>query len=132
MFMVIKVKMPTDLTDIQSSYPFLSLISVGKNEYVGIIQNADPKVLSIYVYELLPYDLKQSFLEYGANWWWESNRKIPINIFIGKEFKKFRPYLRTYSLKETRIIFGPVTRLSALTDLKRVRRKTVQLLRTVK
>lgn len=124
--------MPTDLTDIQSSYPFLSLISVGKNEYVGIIQNADSKVLSIYVYELLPYDLKQSFLEYGANWWWESNRKIPINIFIGKEFKKFRPYLRTYSLKETKILFGPVTQLSALTDLKRVRRKTVQLLRTVK
>jgi hypothetical protein len=72
------------------------------------------------------------FLEYGANWWWESNRKIPINIFIGKDFVKFRPYLRTYTLKELKVIFGPVTKLSALTDSKRIRRKTVQLLRTVK
>ena len=122
----------TLLDRLAEKYPFLTVCTYAGDEYVGIIQNADSKVLSIYVYELLPYDLKQSFLEYGANWWWESNRKIPINIFIGKEFKKFRPYLRTYSLKETKILFGPVTQLSALTDLKRVRRKTVQLLRTVK
>jgi hypothetical protein len=124
--------MATDLNDIQNSYPFLSLIAVAKDEYVGIIQNSDNKVLSIYVYELLPQELKPLFLEYGANWWWESNRKIPINIFIGKDFVKFRPYLRTYTVKETKVVFGPVTRLSALSDTKRVRRKTVQLLRTVK
>ena len=124
--------MATDLSDIQNSYPFLSLISVSKDEFVGIIQNSDSKVLSIYIYELIPTELKPVFLEYGANWWWESNRKIPINIFIGKDFVKFRPYLRTYTLKELKVIFGPVTKLSALTDSKRIRRKTVQLLRTVK
>ena len=86
--------MTVDLKDIQTSYPFLSLISVVKQEIVGIIQNCDNKVMSIYVFELLPSELKSLFLEYGANWWWESNRKIPINIFIGQEFAKFRPYLR--------------------------------------
>ena len=124
--------MATDLKDIQNSYPFLSLITVATDEDVGIIQNSVNKVLSIYVYELLPQELKSLFLEHGANWWWESNRKIPINIFIGKDFVKFRPYLRTYTVKETKVVFGPVTRLSALSDTKRVRRKTVQLLRTVK
>ena len=130
--MVISLKMSTDLQDIQHSYPFLSLINVAKDEYIGIIQNSDSRVLSLYVYELIPKDLRRMFLEFGSNWWWESNRKIPINIFIGKEFIRFRPYLRTYSVKETKILFGPVTKLSALTDNKRVRRKTVQLLRTVK
>ena len=124
--------MATDLTDIQYSYPFLSLIAVAKNEYVGVIQNCDTKVLSIYVYELVPKDLRSEFLDFGSNWWWESNRKIPINIFIGKEFSKFRSCLRTYSVKETKVVFGPVTRLSSLSDSKRIRRKTVQLLRTVK
>jgi len=124
--------MATDLKDIQNSYPFLSLITVAKDEYVGIIQNSDNKVLSIYVYELLPQELKSLFLEYGANWWWESNRKIPINIFIGNDFDRYRPYLRTFSIKEAKIIFGPVTRLSDLSDSKRVRRKTVQLLRNIK
>jgi hypothetical protein len=124
--------MATDLEDIQTSYPFLSLISVVKDEIVGIIQNCDSKVLSIYVYELMPAEYKPLFLEYGANWWWESNRKIPINIFIGHDFVKFRPYLRTYSIKETKVLFGPVTRLSDLSDNKRIRRKTVQLLRSSK
>lgn len=124
--------MAVDLDNIQKTYPFLSLISVANNEYVGIIQNSDNRVLSIYVYELLPKDICPLFLEHGANWWWESNRKIPINIFIGKDFAVFRPYLRTYSLKETKVIFGPITRLSDLSDSKRVRRKTVQLLRFIK
>ncbi len=88
--------------------------------------------MSIYVFELLPSELKSLFLEYGANWWWESNRKIPINIFIGQEFAKFRPYLRTYSMKEVKVVFGPVTRLSDFAETKRIRRKTVQLVRTSK
>ena len=43
--------MTVDLKDIQTSYPFLSLISVVKKEIVGIIQNCDNKVMRIYVFE---------------------------------------------------------------------------------
>jgi len=124
--------MSVDPNEIQTSHPFLSLITVAKQEIIGIIQNCDSKVMSIYVFELLPAELKPNFLEYGANWWWESNRKIPINIFIGSEFVKFRPYLRTYSMKEIKVNFGPVIRLSDFAESKRIRRKTVQLLRTTK
>lgn len=124
--------MSLDLEKIQKTYPFLSLISVGNNESVGIIQNSDNRVLSIYNYDLLPKNLCATFLEYGANWWWESNRKIPINIFIGSDFKIFKPYLQTFTIKECKVMFGPVTRLSDLSDSKRIRRKTVQLLRFVK
>jgi len=124
--------MSVDPNEIQTSHPFLSLITVAKQEIIGIIQNCDSKVMSIYVFELLPAELKPKFLEYGANWWWESNRKIPINIFIGSEFVKFRPYLRTYSMKEIKVNFGPVIRLSDFAESKRIRRKTVQLLRTTK
>ena len=130
--MVIMYKMSVDPNEIQTSHPFLSLITVAKQEIIGIIQNCDTKVMSIYVFELLPAELKPKFLEYGANWWWESNRKIPINIFIGSEFVKFRPYLRTYSMKEIKVNFGPVIRLSDFAESKRIRRKTVQLLRTTK
>lgn len=124
--------MAVDLEDIQNSYPFLTLLQVGKEEVVGIVQNADIRVISIYVYELMTAEHKETFLENGSNWWWESNRKIPINIFIGKDFDRYRPYLRTFSIKEAKIVFGPITRLSDLSDSKRVRRKTVQLLRNIK
>ena len=123
--------MPIDLNDIQSNYPFLTLIKVAKEEYLGIVQNCDEKVLSIYNYEGIPTAVRTTFLEYGKQWWWESNRKLPINIFIGESFSIFRPFLLSFSLKECDVVFGPTVHLSDLTNAKRIRRKTVQLIRKV-
>lgn len=123
--------MSRDLEDIQSNYPFLTLVKVAKEEYLGIIQNCDEKVLSIYNYESIPHDMRTLFLEFGKSWWWESNRKLPINIFIGESFYAFRSYLLSFSIKECDIVFGPIVQLSDLTNSKRIRRKTVQLIRRV-
>jgi len=123
--------MPLDLENIQVNYPFLTLIKVAKEEHLGVVQNCDEKVLSIYNYEAMPNVVKTAFLEFGKQWWWESNRKLPINIFIGDAFTIFRPYLLSFSLKECEVLFGPVVQLSDLTNSKRIRRKTVQLIRRV-
>lgn len=123
--------MPFDIKDIQSNYPFLSLIKVVKEEYLGIVQNCDTKVISIYNYDLVQPELKSTFLEFGKSWWWESNRKLPINIFIGESFAPFRQCLASFSMKETEVVFGPIVQLSDLTESKRIRRKTVQLVRRV-
>jgi len=123
--------MPIDLDDIQTNYPFLTLVKIAREEYLGIVQNCDEKVLSIYNYESIPTGVRHTFLEYGKSWWWESNRKLPINIFIGDAFSTFRPYLLSFSLKECEVVFGPVVQLSDLTNSKRIRRKTVQLIRRV-
>jgi hypothetical protein len=85
----------------------------------------------MYNYEAMSKDLKSLFLEYGKSWWWESNRKLPINIFIGTDFDVFRRYLLSFSIKDTEVVFGPTVQLSSLTDAKRVRRRTVQLVRRV-
>ena len=123
--------MPFDLEDIQSNYPFLTLIKVVKEEYLGIVQNCDQRLISLYNYAVMPQEAKAIFLEYGRAWWWESNRKLPINIFIGSDFEMFRNFLLSVSIKETEILFGPTVQLSDLTQSKRVRRKTVQLVRRV-
>ena len=123
--------MPFDLEDIQSNYPFLTLIKVVKEEYLGIVQNCDQRLISVYNYAVMPQEAKAIFLEYGRAWWWESNRKLPINIFIGSDFEMFRNFLLSFSIKETEILFGPTVQLSDLTQSKRVRRKTVQLVRRV-
>tara|TARA_B100000900_G_scaffold357822_1_gene328394 strand:- start:160 stop:534 length:375 start_codon:yes stop_codon:yes gene_type:complete len=123
--------MAYDLEDIQSNYPFLTLIKVAKEEYLGIVQNCDQRVISLYSYATLPHELKSAFLDYGKTWWWESNRKLPINIFIGNDFQIFRKYLMTFAVKEAAVQFGPTVQLSDLTANKRIRRKTVQLLRRV-
>jgi len=123
--------MAIKIDDIKETHPFLSVINIVNEEKVGIIQNCDAKVLSIYCYDLVPKDLQSIFLEYGKNWWWESNRKLPVNMFIGRDFDIFSRCLRSYSMKETVILHGPVIRLSDMLTNKKIRRKTVQLLRRV-
>ena len=72
--------------EIQENFPFLSVVTYGGNEYIGVIINQDATVTSMYVYTELRTKTEQaSFLELGEVWWWESNRLIPINIFLKNE-----------------------------------------------
>ena len=110
-------------------FPFLSLICKGDLEYVGIIQNQDNQVTSFYDYGriMMPQD-KARFLKLGETWWWESNRKIPINIFLRTDFTYFRSTLVTLSTKDIQIVHGPVVRLDDIAK-KRIKRRTIQLMR---
>ena len=118
--------------DIEENFPFLSVVSYGGNEYIGIISNQDQHVTSMYIYTNLRTDFdKQSFLELGEVWWWESNRMIPINIFLKGEFEKFRYCIMTMNTKDVVVSIGPTVNLNNLA-LKRVKRKNVQLVRKVR
>jgi hypothetical protein len=118
--------------DIEENFPFLSVVSYGGNEYIGIISNQDQHVTSMYIYTNLRTDSdKQSFLELGDVWWWESNRLIPINIFLKGEFDRFRYCIMTMNTKDVIVSIGPTVNLNNLA-LKRVKRKNVQLIRKVR
>ena len=118
--------------NIQEQLPFISVLHYGENEYVGIIINQDQYVTSFYDLSLIKTpDDKSYFLEIGEAWWYESNRQIPINIFCRTEIEPFKYAVKTFNSKDTRIILGPVVNLMNLT-LKRVKRKSVQLVRKVK
>ena len=110
-------------------FPFLSLIRKGDLEFVGIISNQDNQVTSFYDYGriMMPED-KMKYLKLGETWWWESNRKIPINIFLKGDFRYFRSTLITLNSKDVEIVHGPTVRLSDISK-KRVKRRTIQLVR---
>ena len=114
---------------LRDKFPFLSLIRKGDLEYVGIVQTEDANVISFYDYSRLysPQD-KMTFLKYGETWWHESNRKIPINIFLKGDFRYFRTTLVTLNAKDIEIVHGPTVRLSDISK-KRVKRRTIQLVR---
>lgn len=117
------------LKDIEKNFPFISVVVYGGNEYVGIISNQDQYVTCLYVYEnLKTLDHKKLLLELGEVWWWESNRMIPINIFLRKEMDSLRYCLMSMNTKDTRISIGPTVNLNNLA-LKRIKRKSVQLVR---
>jgi hypothetical protein len=118
--------------NIQEQLPFISVLNYGEAEYVGIIINQDQYVTSFYdLSTIKTLDDRAVLLEIGEVWWWESNRQIPINIFCRKEIEPFRYAIKTFNSKDVRVILGPVVNLMNLT-LKRVKRKSVQLVRPFK
>ena len=69
--------------NLQENFPFISVLNHVDQEYVGIIINQDHQITSMYDYSLIRTDKEKSrFIELGEVWWWESNRQIPINIFL--------------------------------------------------
>jgi hypothetical protein len=118
--------------DIQENFPFLSVVTYGGNEYIGIIINQDATVTSMYIYTAIKTELEQRlFLELGDIWWWESNRMIPINIFLRKEIDVFKYSIMTMNSKDVKVTIGPCVNLNNLA-IKRVKRRSVQLVRRPK
>ena len=112
-------------------YPFITLCVYAATEYVGIIQNQDEAITTIYDFgAIADVELKRHFLELANVWWWESNRSIPINIFLKGEWDIFRPYLRTFTNKDLEILHGPVCSLSEM-GRKKSKRKSITLVRRV-
>jgi len=116
----------------QTTFPFITCIKSNDIEYVGIVINFDDYVASIYDLGSMKTDNeKQSFLTLGEAWWWESNRKIPINIFLKEEMILFRGYIKTFNSKDIEVMFGPTVNLGDIAE-KRIKRKSIQLVRNPK
>ena len=110
-------------------YPFITLCISATTEYVGIIQNQDEYITTIYDFGAIQnIEVKQRFLELANIWWWESNRTIPINIFLKEDWDLFKPYLRTFTSKDLEIVHGPVCSLSEM-GRKKSKRKSITLVR---
>lgn len=128
------MNMTQSYDEITDQFPFLTVISYIDKEYIGVVQNSDDKIMTMYVYSDVPdQTTRKLFLECGDIWWWESNRQIPINIFMncmGYDFSLFKSYLKTFIMKEVDIIAGPSISLSNLNQ-RRVKRRNIALVRKV-
>lgn len=116
---------------LSEKYPFITVVMYGNTEYVGIIQNRDKLVTTMYDFgRITEIELKKKFLELAEIWWWESNRSIPINIFLREEWAVFKPYLQTFINKDFDIMYGPTTSLAEL-NKRRTKKRSIQLVRRV-
>ena len=112
-------------------YPFITLCVYATTEYVGIIQNQDDAITTIYDFGAIQdVEVKRRFLELANVWWWESNRSVPINIFLKDDWDSFKPYLRTFINKDLEVLHGPVCSLSEM-GRKKSKRKSITLVRRV-
>lgn len=108
-------------------YPFLSLVSYGTEEYVGIIQNSDTTITSFYDFSFLKStEEKKLYLILADQWWNESNRTIPVNIFLKHDWNQFKYTIKNFITKDLTVIHGPNVSLQRLVE-KRSKRRTVTL-----
>lgn len=114
---------------LSENHPFITVVSFANQDYVGIVQNRDEQCTSIYDYgSIVDPIAREQFLKLGDIWWWESNRQIPINIFLKQEWTVFKPYLRTFNNKSLTILHGPVVSISEL-NKRRSKRKSITLVK---
>lgn len=115
--------------NLQENFPFISIVNHVNQEYVGIIINQDAQVTSMYVYTAIKTDEERAkFLELGEAWWWESNRQIPINIFLLREITEFKYIIKNFNTKDVKVLHGPCTSLNDII-VKRIKRKSITLVR---
>jgi hypothetical protein len=124
--------MPNDLfAKLSEQYPFITLCVYASNEYVGIIQNRDDAITTIYDFgQIQDLESKRRFLELANVWWWESNRSIPINIFLKSDWDPFKQCLKTFVNKDLEILHGPACSLIDIAR-KKSKRKSITLVRRV-
>lgn len=112
-------------------YPFLTYLTYGRAEFVGIVQNVDDIVTTIYDYgSLRTQEEKLDFLRLGDEWWWESSRQIPINLFIKQDWLQFKYSLKTLNSRDVQIKHGPYVSLREMNN-RRSKRRSITLVKKV-
>jgi hypothetical protein len=120
--------MINELLERQVKFPFLSVLENKKTGelYFGLVQNQTKRVTNIYILnDVKSFQLKL-FLDLASTWWWESNRKMPINIFLRDDLEQFKYCVRRINTIELIHHVGPVTSISTYAS-RRVKRKTIRL-----
>lgn len=120
-----------EIKNLLNQYPFITYLIYGGNEYIGIIQNSDEQITTIYDFgSLRTADQKKKFLDLGEQWWWESNRMIPINVFLKHEWTEFKFCVKTMNSKDVTIQLGPHINLKEMAA-KRSKRRSITLIRKI-
>ena len=121
--------MEPDYTQLLQQYPFLTYLVYGGNDYIGVVQNVDDLITTIYDFGALKsIEQKNQFLMLAETWWWESNRLVPINVFLREDWALFKPALKTMNSKDVQIKFGPYVSLKEIAA-KRSKRRSITLVR---
>ena len=119
---------PEEFEKLNQKHPYLTYVKFMDEKYIGIVHNIDNQMISIYVYNNIPDNRKKVFLDLGKLWWEQSNRMIPIDIFLRNDFQEFKPTLKCLPRKEIQDIFGYTVDLDQNFQ-KRIKRKRIQLIR---
>lgn len=81
------------------------------DEVVGIIMNQTQKITGVYDFSKMTEEDREAVIKLGKIWWEESNRQIPINVFLFEEFIPYEKYLVNIKNQYIEEIKGHVVQL---------------------
>lgn len=108
------------------TYPFVTVIEHNEIKYYGIIKIKSKQYITLYCFNKMDETLQEELLVLANNWWWQSNRSIPICLFMQEEMEKYENYTTRFNTDQCTVISGPVISLSDL-PTKRIKRRNVAL-----
>lgn len=107
--------------------PFLTYGRAHGQDYIGIMVVSSKNYTSMYVLNNVDNPtLRKKLIELGEKWWWQSNRNIPINLFMPEQMEAFEFCRQRFMSKDIDILKGPIVSLMKL-PTKRIKRCTTIL-----
>lgn len=111
--------------DTHNDYSFISSIVYNDVKYYGLIKIQSPQFTSLYCLNDMPPELQEEIISLGNNWWWHSNRIIPISLFSRVEMLKFEPYVKRFITSNIQESSGPMISLNEIPYKKSNRKKII-------
>lgn len=107
--------------------PFISTITLINGTVLkGMVINDDKTMISFYdILQIKDEEELYSFIETCLDWWWYSNKRIPINIFYPEAMSHYYDILRHHSKKGIADVKGHTVSLETILEQSKPYRKTV-------
>lgn len=80
----------------------------------------------MYCFQMMDESQQEELLSLAKYWWEQSNRSIPVCIFLREEMEIFEGYTKRFNTDTINFVSGPVISLSNI-PTKRIKRRNVAL-----
>lgn len=117
---------------IKESFPFISVIEdSNEKEYIGIILSHNKNTISfIDLNKIKSKEKLLALIELCKNWWWYSNRIIPLNLYYYDQSAPFMQYLSHLPSRTSEVIIGNIFTLEKVVELNKTSKsnKTLKII----
>ncbi|AXC39228.1 UNVERIFIED_ORG: hypothetical protein [Escherichia phage CMSTMSU] len=76
--------------------PFITVVQCDGKTFIGIIKIKSKQYTTLYCFDDMDEPMQDELLGIAHDWWWQSNRSIPVCLFFQEEMEKFEPYTQRF------------------------------------
>lgn len=105
--------------------PYVTTVIHGGTIYYGILKIRSKEYITLYNLMDMNEDEQNKILALAETWWWQSNRSIPISVFMSDDLEYYNKHCIRFNTASV-IVDGPNISLNELPS-KRIKRRNQTL-----